>query len=81
MENQMNLDQHKEKFADAIRFASETLGISPIHVEKDYWITKMLCRFIPISSCSACSVERGNVTFKRKLAKCRHLHFALIDRI
>ena len=40
----MILDQHKEQFADAIRLASETLGISPIYVEKDYWITKMLSR-------------------------------------
>lgn len=40
----MILDQHKEQFADAIRLASETLGISPIYVEKDYWITKMLRR-------------------------------------
>ena len=40
----MTLDQHKEQFADAIRLASETLGISPIYVEKDYWITKMLRR-------------------------------------
>ena len=40
----MTLDQHKEQFADAIRLASETLDISPIYVEKDYWITKMLSR-------------------------------------
>lgn len=40
----MILDQHKEQFADAIRLASETLDISPIYVEKDYWITKMLRR-------------------------------------
>ena len=40
----MILNQHKEQFADAIRLASETLGISPIYVEKDYWITKMLRR-------------------------------------
>ena len=40
----MILDQHKEQFADAIRLASETLDISPIYVEKDYWITKMLSR-------------------------------------
>lgn len=44
MENQMTLDQHKGQFADAIRLASETLDISPIYVEKDYWITKMLSR-------------------------------------
>lgn len=40
----MTLDQHKEQFSDAIRLASETLDISPIYVEKDYWITKMLSR-------------------------------------
>ena len=40
----MTLDQHKGQFADAIRLASETLDISPIYVEKDYWITKMLSR-------------------------------------
>ena len=44
MENQMTLDLHKEQFADAIRLASESLGISPTYVEKDYWITKMLRR-------------------------------------
>ena len=38
----MTLDQDKELFADAIRATSDALGIMPVYVEKDYWITRIL---------------------------------------
>lgn len=38
----MTLDQDKELFADAIRATSDALGILPVYVEKDYWITRIL---------------------------------------
>ncbi len=38
----MNLHENKNLFKDAVLAASEFLGISPIYVEKDYWITRSL---------------------------------------
>ena len=38
----MTLDNNIQLFSDAIRAASEHLGIAPIYIEKDYWITKIL---------------------------------------
>lgn len=38
----MNLHENKKLFADAVLAASQHLNISPIFVEKDYWITRSL---------------------------------------
>jgi len=44
MENRiMTLDENPQLLDDAIRATAEDLGILPAFVEKDYWITKMLC--------------------------------------
>lgn len=44
MENRiMTLDQNPQLLDDAIRATAEAMGILPAFVEKDYWITKMLC--------------------------------------
>jgi len=40
----MNLHENKEALQDAIRAASDYLGIREIFVEKDYWVTLMLKR-------------------------------------
>ncbi len=38
----MILHQHKKEFTEAIQAASDYLKISPVFIEKDYWITKVL---------------------------------------
>lgn len=38
----MNLDKDRAFFSDAIRATAEHLGILPVYVEKDYWITCIL---------------------------------------
>lgn len=38
----MNLHLDKEALKEIIFIASEHFGYDPAHVEKDYWITKML---------------------------------------
>lgn len=38
----MNLHSDKQLLADAIRATSETMGIAPEFVEKDYWICHIL---------------------------------------
>ena len=44
MENRiMTLDQNPQLLDNAVRAAAEALGILPAFVEKDNWITKMLC--------------------------------------
>ena len=37
----MTLDNNIQLFSDAIRAASEHLGIAAIYIEKDYWITRI----------------------------------------
>lgn len=38
----MNLHENKSLFKDAVLAASEFLDISPVYIEKDYWITRSL---------------------------------------
>ncbi len=38
----MNLHENKRLFKDAVLAASEFLDISPVYIEKDYWITRSL---------------------------------------
>lgn len=38
----MILHENKKEFAEAIQAASDYLKISPVFIEKDYWITKVL---------------------------------------
>ncbi|MBL7137254.1 MAG: nucleotidyl transferase AbiEii/AbiGii toxin family protein [Bacteroidales bacterium] len=40
----MNLHNDKQSFTAAIQAASDTLGILPVFIEKDYWITLVLKR-------------------------------------
>jgi predicted nucleotidyltransferase component of viral defense system len=44
MEHRMNLHENKILFSDLIRFASESLEIDEVYIEKDYWITRSLQR-------------------------------------
>jgi hypothetical protein len=57
MENIMTLHENKEAFNDAIRAASEHLGIRDVFVEKDYWVTLILQRLSQ-------SEFKNNVIFK-----------------
>lgn len=38
----MKLHENRQLFADAVRVTSETMGIAPEFVEKDYWICQIL---------------------------------------
>lgn len=38
----MKLDQQPELLADAVRATSEYYHITPVYIEKDYWISKIL---------------------------------------
>ncbi|HUX57367.1 MAG TPA: nucleotidyl transferase AbiEii/AbiGii toxin family protein [Bacteroidales bacterium] len=40
----MKLHENKEAFENAIRAASDHLGIRDVFVEKDYWVTYILWR-------------------------------------
>ena len=40
----MTLDYNREQFSDAVQATSEYFEISPVYIEKDYWITKLLQR-------------------------------------
>ena len=53
----MNLHDNKEAFQNAIRAASDHLGIRDIFVEKDYWVTFLLWRL-------SMSENSVNVVFK-----------------
>ena len=38
----MNLHENKQLFSQAVRFTSDLVGIPPIYIEKDYWVTYVL---------------------------------------
>ena len=61
----MNLHENKKLFADAVLAASEQLCISPVYVEKDYWITRSL-KFLAQSSNAITAVLKGETS----LSKC-----------
>jgi len=42
LENKMILHQNKALYSDMILFTAESMGIEPIYVEKDYWVTYAL---------------------------------------
>ncbi|GHU60509.1 hypothetical protein FACS1894121_0720 [Bacteroidia bacterium] len=44
MEDYMNLHENKVLFLDLTHYASETLEIDEVYIEKDYWITRSLQR-------------------------------------
>lgn len=48
----MNLHENKKLFADAVLATAQHLGIAPVFVEKDYWITRSL------KLLSECDTER-----------------------
>jgi hypothetical protein len=74
MEIIMNLHENSDTFRDAIRAASEYLGIRDVFVEKDYWVTFILKR-LPESEYS------GNVVFKggTSLSKVHKLYIVNIN--
>jgi hypothetical protein len=57
MENIMTLHEDKDAFRDAIRAASDHMGIRDVYVEKDYWITFILERL-------SRSTNSKNIVFK-----------------
>ncbi len=67
----MTLHQDKTQFSDAIRVTSEYLGILPIYVEKDYWITHILQQL-------SRSSHAGNVVWKGGTSLSKG--YGLIDR-
>jgi len=67
----MKLDQNRTQFADAIRATSEYLGILPVYVEKDYWITRILQQ-LSRSSYANSVVWKGGTSLSKG--------FGLIDR-
>ena len=79
----MNLQENKNAFSDAIRAASEYLGIRDIFVEKDYWVTLILKRLSK-------SEFRNMVVFKggTSLSKvhplfkvfCQQLYYKILGR-
>lgn len=54
----MKLHENKQLFADAVLAASEQLDISPIYIEKDYWITYLLKQMAGIA-CAGKTVFKG----------------------
>ena len=38
----MKLHHDKKRYAQAVRFASQHIGIPEIYIEKDYWVTLAL---------------------------------------
>lgn len=64
----MNLHENKMLFGDLIRFASESLEIDEVYIEKDYWITRALQRMSQ-------NENSGIVVFKggTSLSKAYHL--------
>lgn len=67
----MKLDQNRTQFADAIRATSEYLGILPVYVEKDYWITRILQQLSRTSYANSV-VWKGGTSLSKG--------FGLIDR-
>jgi len=64
----MTLHENKDAFRDAIRAASEHLGIRDVFVEKDYWVSLILKRLSQ-------SQFKNEVVFKggTSLSKAHHL--------
>ena len=60
----MNLHENKRLFADAVLAASEQLGMSPVYVEKDYWVTRSL-KFIAKSSIAGDVVLKGETSLSK----------------
>lgn len=67
----MTLHDNRESFYDAIRAASDHLGIREVFVEKDYWVTFILKRL-------SLSQYRDKVVFKGGTALSKA--FGLVDR-
>lgn len=64
----MNLHENKKLFADAILATAEYLHISPIFVEKDYWITRSL-RMFSLSDTENRAIFKGGTS----LSKAHHI--------
>jgi hypothetical protein len=71
VEDIMTLHDNRESFYDAIRAASDHLGVREVFVEKDYWVTFILKRLSQ-------SQYRDKVVFKGGTALSKA--FGLIDR-
>ena len=60
----MNLHENKKLFSDAVLAASEQLCISPVYVEKDYWITRSL-KFLAQSTIAITVVLKGETSLSK----------------
>jgi len=67
----MTLHENKEAFSNAIRAASDHLGIREIFVEKDYWVTFLLKR-LSLSEYADRVIFKGGTSLSKV--------FRLIDR-
>lgn len=67
----MNLHENKQLFSQAVRFTSDLVGIPPIYIEKDYWVTYVL-HTIAYNSIGSEAMFKGGTA----LSKC----FGLIQR-
>lgn len=60
----MNLHEDKKLFADAVLATSEYLGINPVFVEKDYWITRSL-RLLAQSDSDNRAIFKGGTSLSK----------------
>ena len=60
----MNIHEDRKLFSEAIHAASETLGIHPVFVEKDYWITRSL-RLMAESPYAQMAIFKGGTSLSK----------------
>lgn len=60
----MNLHENKKLFTDAVLAASQHLNISPIFVEKDYWITRSL-KLLALSDKDNRAIFKGGTSLSK----------------
>ena len=64
----MKLHENEKLFGDAIKFTAQKLGVQPIYVEKDYWVTAVLFEIFH-SNIATQAVFKGGTA----LSKCHKL--------
>lgn len=70
----MKLHENRQLFADAVRVTSETMGIAPEFVEKDYWICQIL-QNLSRHQDSGSMVWKGGTSLSKASIPCgRRLH-------
>jgi len=60
----MILDTNPQMLSDAIEATSQSMGINPLFVEKDYWITKLLMQLSRSEYASNCVFKGGSALSK-----------------